>query len=51
MSYWLNEAKSGDVLPLVCEPVPLDYSITHYSNPSPTEISNRWEQAIVFKRY
>ncbi|MEH6992457.1 TIM barrel protein [Neobacillus drentensis] len=50
MTYWLNEAKPGDVLPLVCELGPPDYSITQYSNPSLIEISNRWEQAIVFKR-
>lgn len=50
MSYWLNEAKPGDVLPLVCELGPPEYSITQFSNLSQTEISNRWEQAIVFKR-
>ena len=50
MSSWLKEAKTGDVLPLVCELGPPDYSITQYSNISPKEISNRWEQAIVLKR-
>ncbi|MGM7724103.1 sugar phosphate isomerase/epimerase family protein [Metabacillus sp. Hm71] len=50
MSYWLKEAKPGDVLPLVCELGPPDYSITHYSNLTPKEISDRWEQALVFKR-
>ncbi|MBS4202701.1 sugar phosphate isomerase/epimerase [Bacillus sp. FJAT-49754] len=49
MSYWLEEAKPNDVLPLVCELGPPDYSITRYSHSSPSEISNRWEQAIVFK--
>lgn len=48
MSYWLQEANQGDVLPLVCELGPPDYSIT--KSIDTIEISDRWEQAIVFKR-
>lgn len=50
MSYWLQEAKQGDVLPLVCELGPPDYSITKQTSSDSKEISDRWEQAIVFKR-
>ncbi|MEK3890497.1 sugar phosphate isomerase/epimerase family protein [Bacillus sp. FSL K6-3431] len=50
MSYWLEEAKPNDVLPLVCELGPPDYSITRYFNSAHKEISNRWEQSIVFKK-
>ncbi len=50
MSYWRANAKEGDVLPLVCELGPPDYSMTRFSTDKPTEISDRWEQALVFKR-
>ncbi|WP_235991723.1 sugar phosphate isomerase/epimerase family protein [Metabacillus schmidteae] len=50
MSYWLQEANQGDVLPLVCELGPPDYSITKHTSIDTIEISDRWEQAIVFKR-
>ncbi|MDF2962888.1 MAG: Xylose isomerase domain protein barrel [Paenibacillus sp.] len=52
MSYWLNEAKPGDVLPFVTELGPPDYAITErtYDTAGRVEISNRWEQALVLKR-
>lgn len=49
MEYWLQQAKEGDVLPVVCELGPPDYSITHPGDDVKIEISNRWEQAIVLK--
>jgi hypothetical protein len=52
ISNWLKEAKPGDVLPFVSELGPPHYSITqqNYLNPPGKEISDRWEQALVFKR-
>ncbi|TDF96800.1 sugar phosphate isomerase/epimerase [Paenibacillus piri] len=52
MSCWLNEAKPGDILPFVTELGPPDYAITEatYKREDRTEISDRWQQALVLKR-
>ncbi|AEI40339.1 sugar phosphate isomerase/epimerase family protein [Paenibacillus mucilaginosus] len=44
---WLQEAQPGDVLPFVAELGPPSYAITMDNYGS--EISNRWEQALVLK--
>ncbi|MFY0544800.1 sugar phosphate isomerase/epimerase family protein [Brevibacillus sp. H7] len=52
MSHWLKEASPGDILPFVCELGPIPYAITRksYTNPPEEEISDRWEQTLLFKR-
>ncbi len=48
MASWLHRAKPGDVFPYACELGPANYSITL---PGTTqEISDRWQQALVFKK-
>ncbi|MCS7458664.1 TIM barrel protein [Paenibacillus doosanensis] len=51
IAYWLQEAQPGDVLPFVSELGPPGYAITSdgYSC-GRAEISDRWQQALVFKR-
>ncbi|ULL17798.1 sugar phosphate isomerase/epimerase [Paenibacillus sp. H1-7] len=51
MAYWLLDAQPGDVLPFVSELGPPGYAITLESyRGGKAEISDRWQQAIVFKR-
>jgi sugar phosphate isomerase/epimerase len=49
---WLDEAQPGDVLPFVSELGPPHYAITeqNFMKPHGKEISDRWKQALVFKR-
>jgi sugar phosphate isomerase/epimerase len=48
MRYWAGQAGPGDVFPFISELGPAGYAITL---PGTTqEISDRWEQALVFKR-
>jgi hypothetical protein len=47
MTYWLQEAVQGDVLPFVCELGPPGYSMTHPL--TGREISDRWQQALALK--
>ncbi|MNV97097.1 hypothetical protein D3C71_1921810 [compost metagenome] len=46
MSYWLQGAKPGDVLPFVCELGPAPYAIKGADG---RELSDRWEQALLLK--
>jgi sugar phosphate isomerase/epimerase len=48
MAHWLSQAKPGDVFPYACELGPADYAITLPGTSQ--EISDRWQQALVFKR-
>jgi sugar phosphate isomerase/epimerase len=50
--YWLQSAKPGDVLPFVCEIGPPTYAISkhEYINLQGEELSDRWEQGILFKK-
>lgn len=52
MNAWLTEAKQGDIFPFVCELGPPFYSITKPSHSGEfiDEISDRWEQSLLFKR-
>jgi hypothetical protein len=52
IGYWLKDAQPGDLLPFVPELGPPDYAITNrtYLSNGRTEISDRWEQALVLKR-
>jgi hypothetical protein len=52
MSEWLKQAEPGDVLPFVPELGPPPYAIlkNSYAAEGPSEISDRWEQALVLKR-
>lgn len=52
IGYWLKDAQPGDLLPFVPELGPPDYAITNptYASSGRTEISDRWEQALVLKR-
>jgi len=51
MAYWLKDAQPGDVLPFVSELGPPGYAITERTSAQGTrEISDRWQQALVFKR-
>jgi hypothetical protein len=43
---WMKEAGPGDVLPFVCELGPAPYAMTS----GDTELSDRWEQALILKR-
>ncbi|NHN29889.1 TIM barrel protein [Paenibacillus sp. S3N08] len=50
ITYWLQQAKTSDILPFVIELGPPSYSITtnnFHSNKQ--EISDRWQQALVLK--
>lgn len=49
MREWRNRAAPGDILPFVVELGPPAYSIT-LPDGTGTEISDRWQQALVFKR-
>jgi hypothetical protein len=51
--HWLTEATTGDIFPFVCELGPAPYSITAPGGtplPAGAELSDRWAQALVFKR-
>jgi sugar phosphate isomerase/epimerase len=52
ITYWLQNAKPGDVLPFVCEIGPPTYAITRfeYINLQGEEISDRWKQGLLFKK-
>ncbi|WP_084820119.1 sugar phosphate isomerase/epimerase family protein [Mesobacillus campisalis] len=52
ITYWLESAKPGDVLPFVCEIGPPTYAISkfEYINLQGEELSNRWEQGLLFKK-
>ncbi|OXM82721.1 sugar phosphate isomerase/epimerase family protein [Paenibacillus rigui] len=51
MAYWLQDAQPGDVLPFVSELGPPGYAITSRSHGgAATEISDRWQQAMIFKQ-
>lgn len=53
MRYWLQGAGPGDILPFVVELGPPTYSITAPDGKGTAkgpEISDRWEQALVYKR-
>lgn len=48
MRHWASRAKPGDIFPFISELGPAGYSITLPG--SDKEISDRWQQALVFKR-
>ena len=51
--HWLAEAAPGDFFPFVCELGPAPYAITAPAGttlPAGAELSDRWAQALVFKR-
>jgi len=51
--HWLAEAVYGDIFPFVCELGPAPYAITAPRGtplPAGAELSDRWAQALVFKR-
>jgi sugar phosphate isomerase/epimerase len=51
--HWLAEAAPGDFFPFVCELGPTPYAITVPRGtplPAGAELSERWAQALVFKR-
>jgi hypothetical protein len=51
MSYWLQEAQPGDILPFVVELGPWPYSFTIDEDAvHGKEMSDRWQQSLVFKR-
>ena len=52
MTYWLQNAGPGDILPFVVELGPPPYSITIRSanGAAEAEISDRWQQAVVMKQ-
>ncbi|MBA2940838.1 sugar phosphate isomerase/epimerase [Paenibacillus sp. CGMCC 1.16610] len=47
MRYWAQTAAEGDFFPFVCELGPASYAMVREDG---KEISNRWEQALVFKK-
>ncbi|MBO9607019.1 MAG: sugar phosphate isomerase/epimerase [Paenibacillaceae bacterium] len=51
MAYWLEQAGPGDILPVLPELGPPPYSMTSDgSTDRQRELSDRWQQALVFKR-
>jgi len=50
ISYWYQDAKPGDILPLVSELGPANYAITQTDADSRMEISDRWQQSLVLKQ-
>lgn len=52
MSYWLEQANPGQIMPFVCELGPVPYAITrkNYTAPPQEEISDRWQQGLRLKR-
>lgn len=52
MSYWLDQAAPGEVLPFVTELGPPGYYAVTRTQPDggELEISDRWQQALLFKR-
>jgi hypothetical protein len=49
VEYWQANARPGDILPLVCELGPPDYSITQTSGNETVELCDRWQQALLLK--
>jgi hypothetical protein len=48
---WRKDAVPGDILPLVCELGPPDYAMVHLVNRRETELSDRWKQSLIMKRF
>jgi hypothetical protein len=48
---WRKDAVGGDILPLVCELGPPDYAMVRLANKQKTEISDRWKQSLILKRF